>query len=678
MDTLNHWRLNLSLTVLMIKWTGSDQMLESPMKKQVVLLFFCSLLESHLACLRALASLWWCSCSVCVGFFWVTGPVCCRAWKCCEQIFVRWQVLVCFRDCCQFRCSFVDSWRDDFEASLGVNAVCIWALQFSSWFEIHSEMQVSVACPAKFSVWVRKEVMLASFFLTCPAACCSWNLGGFLLLVCSLNFGILFSTWACPRRKVCCWMWMFHRLCAVRNIWFSSSVIWCFLGCWLLPDPPARLIHVHQQSALFTQALCRHRVQSKQCWRRFLIWSGAGSVRCWFDLLLGVLWRSSRLLFSLISFPMGGDLQHLLMPSWKWFLSSQGSFWDRRLMSLFLTFSLLCSCLWHFWSPNSPSLGMPKWSLWFGLTAKQRNFLRCRDSCGLWSAHSLGGGSLLLIPQCVSQSSLLCLRGLLVPLCCVLVATLVLWLLPVSLLMPMIIHGQVTFCLLTAIGWCHKEFVDCCQDVVVSQFLLWVLDFIGIVVESVGSKFANCLLKKFLFKLWEQSFCVLWTKRFCWRRWFRGGGRVIPPCRSGFDSRRQCPAHSAGGAGLWRSSFNDHGRDHLCERPPCVCLHLKICHFGTSTQQRQRPVLWQVKTPAWEERKIDFEMFFLSTQHSKADAFKMKKNVCHLLTHACPASLAVEQSCFLICAWCEFGALTHVIAEHKKSVCGTCCGCGNC
>jgi len=65
METLNHWGLNLSLMVLMIEWTGSDQMLEHPKQKHAVLFLFRSLLElSLLACLRALASPLSCSGSV--------------------------------------------------------------------------------------------------------------------------------------------------------------------------------------------------------------------------------------------------------------------------------------------------------------------------------------------------------------------------------------------------------------------------------------------------------------------------------------------------------------------------------------------------------------------------------------------------------------------------------------
>jgi len=61
----------------MIEWTGLDQMLDYPIQKYVVLLLLPSLLELSLACLRTLASLLCCSCSVNVGAFLVTSPACC-------------------------------------------------------------------------------------------------------------------------------------------------------------------------------------------------------------------------------------------------------------------------------------------------------------------------------------------------------------------------------------------------------------------------------------------------------------------------------------------------------------------------------------------------------------------------------------------------------------------------
>jgi len=91
----------------------------------------------------------------------------------------------------------------------------------------------------------------------------------------------------------------------------------------------------------------------------------------------------------------------------------------------------------------------------------------------------------------------------------------------------------------------------------------------------------------------EKHHPSLWTN---WHMWSSGRGRVIPPCCSGFDSRCQHPAHLAGGAGLWRSSFDAHGWDDSCEWPPCGCLHLKIYHFGTSAQQSQRLMLCQAKS----------------------------------------------------------------------------------
>ena len=44
--------------------------------------------------------------------------------------------------------------------------------------------------------------------------------------------------------EVCCQMMMFHHLC---KIWLLWSVVWCCLGCGLLPNLSARLIHVHWQ-----------------------------------------------------------------------------------------------------------------------------------------------------------------------------------------------------------------------------------------------------------------------------------------------------------------------------------------------------------------------------------------------------------------------------------------------
>jgi len=75
--TLHHWRMNLSLTVLMIACTGSDHTLECPIQKPIVLLLICLLLESHPVCWRALDFLLCCGCSGNVGNFLVTGPVCC-------------------------------------------------------------------------------------------------------------------------------------------------------------------------------------------------------------------------------------------------------------------------------------------------------------------------------------------------------------------------------------------------------------------------------------------------------------------------------------------------------------------------------------------------------------------------------------------------------------------------
>jgi len=228
----------------------------------------------------------------------------------------------------------------------------------------------------------------------------------------------------CHRRKVCCWTLPFNHLCTGRSIWFSWSVIWCCLGHRLLPDLPAMLIHVHQWWVLFPRGLCHCHTRSI-CPRKqavlvaFQTWLSPGSVWWWSDLLLAVLWRSDRLLFSTVSvLPMGRNLQHLLMLPWsccKWFLGSQGFLWDPKLGSLFLM-------------------------------------------------------TLPLIQEVGLQSSLLCLRGLLVPLCCAAVVMLVLWLQFCQFLSWCFfgIFGQVAFCPLAAIGlWCCSEGVgfvgwDCC------------------------------------------------------------------------------------------------------------------------------------------------------------------------------------------------------------------------
>jgi len=46
--------------------------------------------------------------------------------------------------------------------------------------------------------------------------------------------------------------------------------------------------------------------------------------------------------------------------------------------------------------------------------------------------------------------------------------------------------------------------------------------------------------------------------------------------------------------GLWQSSFDAHGRDHLCERPPCGCLH-SILPLWDKRSTSQRVMLWQAK-----------------------------------------------------------------------------------
>ena len=60
-------------------------------------------------------------------------------------------------------------------------------------------------------------------------------------------------------------------------------------------------------------------------------------------------------------------------------------------------------------------------------------------------------------------------------------------------------------------------------------------------------------------------------------QWQREGHSTLP-LRVRFPA--SVPGACAGGAGLWRSSFNAHGRDPSCERPPCGYLHLNLATLG--------------------------------------------------------------------------------------------------
>jgi len=256
MDTLNHWRSNLSLKLWWL--IGLVQIRFWGVQHNITLFSSSSvrLLEWPQACLRALASSWWCSCLVCVGFFLVTGPVCCRAWKCWEQIlsggsFLFVSVIVVSSD------SLLQT-----PEGMTLKQALVWMLSAFKQFSCQVGLRCTQNCrspllaqTSSVSSEVRKEVACFNQHL------CFWHLSSWLVQQHAAGeiwvvsscwsvhwiFGILFFTWACPRRKVCCWMWMFHCLFAVRNIWFSRSVIWHCLRCWLQPDPPARPIHVHQQ-----------------------------------------------------------------------------------------------------------------------------------------------------------------------------------------------------------------------------------------------------------------------------------------------------------------------------------------------------------------------------------------------------------------------------------------------
>jgi len=59
--------------------------------------------------------------------------------------------------------------------------------------------------------------------------------------------------------------------------------------------------------------------------------------------------------------------------------------------------------------------------------------------------------------------------------------------------------------------------------------------------------------------------------------WQREGHSTLP-LRVRFPA--PAPGACTGGAGLWRSSFDAHGRDHSCERPPCGDMHLNLATLG--------------------------------------------------------------------------------------------------
>jgi len=80
--------------------------------------------------------------------------------------------------------------------------------------------------------------------------------------------------------------------------------------------------------------------------------------------------------------------------------------------------------------------------------------------------------------------------------------------------------------------------------------------------------------------------------------------------------------HMCLGAGLWRSSFDAHGRDQLCERPSCGCLHsifATLDQISWCVQAHATPDVATSKALASEESSsggervsvTGFQMFFL-------------------------------------------------------------------
>ena len=192
----------------MHEWTGSDQMLEHPMQKQVILLLLHSLLEWSLACFERF------------GFFIVLqlfsqhwdlfGDWTCMLWSL-EVLwvdFVWWQVLVSFRDCCQFRQSNAQQTSEG--VALKHALVCMLSAFrcFSCWFGLRCtwncrsplvdaqtrsvsrhEMKFPVATDVLGLFCAVSVSLLGLSSHTLQTSCGSCHLS-----VCLLRFGIWFST----------------------------------------------------------------------------------------------------------------------------------------------------------------------------------------------------------------------------------------------------------------------------------------------------------------------------------------------------------------------------------------------------------------------------------------------------------------------------------------------------
>jgi len=161
-SSLNHWKSNWSLAVLMIEWTGSCQMFECPMQKHVVLLLLCSLLECFSACTTALA--------VNVGMILHLERLGSAVVEFCSE------AGFCLIPLLSSVWTFFCSWRDGFESCCGVDVVFVQVLQLLVWFKMC--VQVCVGCPEKSSVQAWKKNPFLNGHLRVILSC--WCLSSWL------------------------------------------------------------------------------------------------------------------------------------------------------------------------------------------------------------------------------------------------------------------------------------------------------------------------------------------------------------------------------------------------------------------------------------------------------------------------------------------------------------------
>jgi len=96
-------------------------------------------------------------------------------------------------------------------------------------------------------------------------------------------------------------------------------------------------------------------------------------------------------------------------------------------------------------------------------------------------------------------------------------------------------------------------------------------------------------------------------------QWQREGHSALP-LQVQFPMRQHQALALDVGPGMWWTSFNAHGRDHLSEKPPMWSPAPEILPlwarplgmFGWVQEcpTSQRPMLWQVKSPAREAKAL--------------------------------------------------------------------------